>query len=194
VTDLDSSPNIAFLTAASERGDAAATKALFEAFYSELRRMARIELARRGGAVSLSATTLLHESYLVMASREGPVFPDRPRFMSYMARVMRTFIIDYARERHAQKRGGLFEITSLDTTAMNNAVDYREVAEIGEALDELGKIEPSLAEIVDLKFFCGLSFVEIAALRDVSVRTVQRNWERARLYLHRKISASLPSE
>src|SRR5580765_5182198 len=62
---------------------------------------------------------------------------------------------------------------------------------IGEALDELGKVEPALAEIVDLKFFCGLSFGEIAAMRDVSERTVQRNWERARLYLHRRIRADL---
>jgi RNA polymerase sigma factor (TIGR02999 family) len=104
---------------------------------------------------------------------------------------MRRLIIDHARERHAQKRGGLFEITSLDTNTVENSVDDRELEEIGEALDELGQVEPSLAEIVDLKFFCGLSFVEIASLRGVSERTVQRNWERARLYLHRKIRADL---
>jgi RNA polymerase sigma factor (TIGR02999 family) len=104
---------------------------------------------------------------------------------------MRRLIIDHARERHAQKRGGLFEITALDTNAIENSVEHRELEEISEALDELGQVEPTLAEIVDLKFFCGLSFVEIAALRDVSERTVQRNWERARLYLHRKIRADL---
>jgi DNA-directed RNA polymerase specialized sigma24 family protein len=76
---------------------------------------------------------------------------------------------------------------------MENSVDHREVAQIGDALDELAKAEPELAEIVDLKFFCGLSFAEIAALRDVSERTVQRNWERARLYLHRQIRADLPA-
>ena len=194
VSDIGSPPSIASLTVAAERGDAVAAEKLFETLYSELRRIAKFELARSAGYVSLSATTLLHEAYLAMASREGPVFPDRPRFMGYAARVMRTFIIDHARERHAQKRGGLFEITSLDTTVMENPVEYREVAEIGAALDELGKIEPSLAEIVDLKFFCGLSFVEIAALRGVSMRTVQRNWERARIYLHRKIGADLPAE
>jgi DNA-directed RNA polymerase specialized sigma24 family protein len=75
---------------------------------------------------------------------------------------------------------------------MENAVDHRELGEISEALDELGKVEPPLAEIIDLKFFCGLSFGEIAAMRDVSERTVQRDWERARLYLHRKIRADLP--
>lgn len=184
-------PTISWLIEATEKGDDTASEALFSALYSELHRMAKRELACRRGYVSLSATTLLHEAYLAMAARDGQSFPDRPRFMGYAARVMRTLIIDHARERRAQKRGGLFEITSLDTTDIGSSVDHREIAEIGEALDELGKAEPSLAEIVDLKFFCGLSFAEIAALRDVSERTVQRNWERARIYLYRKIRADL---
>jgi RNA polymerase sigma factor (TIGR02999 family) len=104
---------------------------------------------------------------------------------------MRGLIIDHFRERHAQKRGGLFEITSLETEPLANSVSHRELQQIGEALDELVKVEPSLAELVDLKFFCGLSFGEIAALRDVSERTVQRDWQRARLYLHRTIRADL---
>jgi RNA polymerase sigma factor (TIGR02999 family) len=184
-------PKIPKLIGAVERGDGGANEALFGALYSELHRMAKRELARRGGPVSLSATTLLHESYLAMAARGDPSFPDRGRFMGYAARVMRRLIIDHARERQAQKRGGLFEITSLDTNTQENSVDYRELTEIGDALDELGNDEPSLAEIVDLKFFCGFSFGEIAAMRDVSERTVQRNWETARLYLHRKIRADL---
>jgi RNA polymerase sigma factor (TIGR02999 family) len=146
---------------------------------------------RHGSPVSLSATTLLHEAYLDMAARDGPSFPDRARFMGYAARVMRGLIIDHARERHAQKRGGLFEITALDTGAMENAVDHQELVQISETLDELAKVEPALAEIVDLKFFCGFSFAEIAAMREVSERTVQRNWEKARIYLHRKIRADL---
>ncbi len=182
---------ISALMGAAERGDGAAADALFSALYAELHRLARRELARPGAAVSLGATTLLHEAYLDMAARDGPSFPDRARFMGYAARVMRGLIIDHARERHAQKRGGLFEITSLDTEAMENAVDHRELAQISEVLDELGKVEPVLAEIVDLKFFCGFSFAEIAALRDVSERTVQRNWEKARIYLHRKMRADL---
>jgi len=155
--------------------------------------MAKRELAKRVGFVTISATTLLHEAYLNMAAREGQSFPDRARFMAYAARVMRTFIIDHARERHAQKRGGLFEITSLDTNTVENSVDHREVTQIGDALDELAKVEPELAEIVDLKFFCGLSFAEIGVLRNLSERTVQRNWERARLYLHDQVRTDLPT-
>jgi RNA polymerase sigma factor (TIGR02999 family) len=191
--DENTQPAISSLIGAAEQGDEAATEALFGTLYVELRRMAKRELGKRAGFVSISATTLLHEAYLDMSAREGQSFPDRARFMAYAARVMRTLIIDHARERQAQKRGGLFEITSLDTKEIENPVNHSEVARIGDALDELAKVEPVLAEIVDLKFFCGLSFTEIAAMRDVSERTVQRNWARARLYLHRQISADLPA-
>lgn len=182
---------ICSLMVAAERGDRPAAEALFSALYAELHRLARRELARRGFQVSLSATTLLHEAYLDMAGRDGPLFPDRARFMGYAARVMRGVIIDHARERHAQKHGGSFEITSLDTAAMENAADHRELLRISEALDELGKVEPALAEIIDMKFFCGFSFAEIAVMRGVSERTVQRNWEKARIYLHRNVRTDL---
>jgi RNA polymerase sigma factor (TIGR02999 family) len=182
---------ISSLMVAAERGDRPAAEALFAALYSELHRLAERELARPGVPVSLSATTLLHEAYLDMAARDGTSFPDRARFMGYAARVMRGLVIDHARERHAQKRGGLFELTSLDTEAMENAVDHRELVQISEALDELVKVEPALAEVVDLRFFCGFSFAEIASMRGVSERTAQRNWEKARIYLHRKIRPDL---
>jgi RNA polymerase sigma factor (TIGR02999 family) len=183
-------PTIASLADATERGDRSAADALFAALYSELHRLARSELAKQGVPLGLSATTLLHQAYLDMAEREGPAFPDRARFMGYAARVMRGLIIDHARNRQAQKRGGLFEITSLTTDVQENPVDYLELERIGEVLDQLGKMEPSLAEIVDLKFFCGFSFSEIAAMRAVSERTVQRNWEKARIYLHRNLRGS----
>jgi RNA polymerase sigma factor (TIGR02999 family) len=139
----------------------------------------------------LNVTTLLHEAYLDISAREGKSFPDRPRFMGYAARVMRGLIIDHARKRNAIKRGRQFEITSLKTDSGENAVDAKELALIGDALDELAKVEPKLAELVDLKFFCGFSFAEIAALSHVSERTVQRKWEKARIYLHRTIRADL---
>ena len=182
---------ISSLMVAAERGERPAAEALFAALYSELHRLAKRELARPGVPVSLSATTLLHEAYLDMAARDGASFPDRARFMGYAARVMRGLVIDHARQRHAQKRGGLFELTSLDTEGMENAVDPRELVQISEVLDELVKVEPALAEVVDLKFFCGFSFAEIATMRGVSERTAQRNWEKARIYLHRKIRPDL---
>ena len=174
-----------------ESGDNTATDTLFSTLYSELHRLAKHELARHGIPVSLGVTTLLHEAYLDMAARDGPSFPDRARFMGYAARVMRGLIIDHARSRHAQKRGGQFEITSVDREVVENVADDRELTQISEALDALAKIDPSLADVVDLKFFCGFSFAEIAAMRGLSERTVQRKWEKARIYLHRSIRMEL---
>jgi len=178
------------LIEAAERGDQSAADALFSTLYSELHRVAKRELARQGGPVTLSATTLLHQAYIEMAGRDGVSFPDRARFMGYASRVMRGLIIDYARSRSAQKRGGQFHITST-ARALEHAADDRDLARIGEALEELAKADLPLAEIVDLKFFCGFTFAEIAAMKNISERTAQRQWEKARIYLHRKVSTSL---
>jgi RNA polymerase sigma factor (TIGR02999 family) len=183
---------ISSLIGAAESGDSAAADELFSSLYSELHRLAKRELARRESPASLSVTTLLHEAYLAIAAREGNQFPDQPRFMGYAARVMRGLIIDHARSRHAIKRGGEFEITSLKTDSGENLADAKELSLISDALDELSKVEPKLAELVDLKFFCGFSFAEIAALENLSERTVQRKWEKARIYLHRNLRADLP--
>ena len=151
--------------------------------YAELHRLARRELNRQGPG-ALGVTTLLHEAYLSISGREGTVFVDHARFMAYAARVMRGLIIDDVRRRRSQKRGGLFEITSLGTDHADSVTDPQALILISDALDELAEVEPGLAEIVDLKFFCGFSFAEIAAMRGVSERTIQRNWEKGRLYLH----------
>ncbi len=177
---------------AAEHGDKSAVNELFSVLYSELHRVAKRELARRGFAMTLGPSTLLHQAYLDMASREGPSFPDQARFVGYAARVMRGLIIDHARNRHAQKRGGRFEITALATDVAENAADPSELTQISEALEELAKTDPALAEVVDLKFFCGFSFAEIANMRSISERTVQRNWEKARIYLHRTLRPDLP--
>jgi RNA polymerase sigma factor (TIGR02999 family) len=176
-------PAISSLIASAEGGDPRAADTLFAALYSELRRMARRQLARDAGGLTLGTTSLLHEAYLDMAEREGAVFPDRGRFMAYAARVMRTLIIDHARHRKAQKRGGQFELTTLEEAAVP-AVEHQELTRISEALDELAAVEPPLAQVVDLKFFCGFSFGEIAAMHGISERTVQRHWDKARIYLH----------
>lgn len=187
---LGSETNLTALMEAADGGSKPASDALFSALYGELRRIAKNGLARHGAPVSLSATTLVHQAYIEIAGREGVSFPDRNRFMGYAARVMRGLIIDHARSRCAQKRGGQFEIMAIGTD-VDNVPNCRELVQISDALDELAKIEPSLAEVVDLKFFCGFSFSEIAAMKDVSERTIQREWEKARIYLHRSIRPDL---
>jgi len=180
---------VSALMDAADRGDRSAANKLFSTLYGELHRMAKRELVRRGIPVSLGATTLLHQAYIEMAGNEGAAFPDHARFMGYAARVMRGLIIDHARNRQAQKRGGQFEITSFDNATVEEPADARELTQIGEALDRLAEAEPVLAEVVDLKFFCGFSFAEIAAMRNLSERTVQRHWEKARIYLHRELGS-----
>jgi RNA polymerase sigma factor (TIGR02999 family) len=184
---LDIQPNLSSIFEAADCGDVSAADALFTALYSELHRMAKRELGRQGFPVSLGATTLLHQAYIEMSAKEGTSFPDRARFMGYAARVMRGLIIDHARSRHAQKRGGQFELISADTEVEQASIGHV-LSRISDALDELAQTEP---ELVDLKFFCGLTFAEIAAMRGISERTVQRQWEKARIYLHRSIRADL---
>jgi len=186
------SSTISSLITAADAGESGATDALFTALYEGLHRMAKRELARQGAPPSLSVTTLLHEAYIDISGRAGIVFPDRARFMGYAARVMRGYIIDRARSRSAVKRGGEFQLTSADGHDIVNPADPKELSDISDALDQLAKVEPELAELVDLKFFCGFSFAEIAALRNVSERTVQRKWEKARIYLHQSLSPGLP--
>ena len=162
--------------------------ALFGTLYAELHRLARRELNRRGPA-GLGVTTLLHEAYLSISAREGTVFVDHARFMAYAARVMRGLIIDDVRRRRSDKRGGQFHITSLGIEHADSVVDPASLILISDALDELAEVEPELAEIIDLKFFCGFSFTEIAAMRGVSERTIQRGWEKGRLYLHHAVGS-----
>ena len=188
---MGTQPTLSSLMDAAEHGDTSAASTLFSTLYSELHRLAKRELAHRGMLVSLGTTTLLHTAYIEMAGNDGASFPDRARFMGYAACVMRGLIIDHARHRSAQKRGGQFEITSAGVDGAANAADYRLLTRISEALDELSQAEPALAQIVDLKFFCGFSFTEIAAMKRVAERTVQRQWEKARIFLYRSIRADL---
>jgi len=179
-------PVISTLISSAEQGDGASAERLFSLLYRELHRLAKRQLAQRGD-VSISATTLIHEAYLDMAAQEGQSFPDRRRFMAYAARVMRGLIIDHVRNRLAIKRGGQFELTSLTTDAGNVVSNDQELTRISEALDQLANLDGSLSQVVDLKFFCGFSFAEIADMEGVSECTIQRKWEKARIYLHRNL-------
>jgi len=181
---------LASLFERADAGDAQAKEQIFAALYQQLRRLARREVARQGGAMTLGATTLLHEVFIDMSRREGTRFPDHARFLAYAARAMRGVVIDHVRERQAQKRGGHLHITALDTATAESVAGQVDLLPVNEALEELERVEPALAQIVDLKFFCGFSFVEIAALQNVSERTVSRQWEKARTLLHRALRAS----
>lgn len=165
------------------------TEDLFSVLYQELHLLAKRHLYNRGMGYTLGTTTLLHEAFLNLSSRNDIRFADRGRFLGYASRAMRGLIIDYARSRSASKRGGEFVLLPLfeDEDVPSPNTEAEQMIELGDALDELSAVDPALAELVDLHFFCGLSFVEIAALRGVADRTVQRDWRKARMILHRTL-------
>ena len=164
---------------------------MFSAMYHELHRLAEKQLRSGGPDLSLGPTTLLHEAYLGLAARGSARFPDRGRFMAYAARAMRGLIIDYARRARAKKRGGILrDITLTSGDSIVPATlrpDAAQLEALSDALNELSAVDGELAQLVDLHFFCGFSLQEIAQHRDVSERTVQRDWRKARLLLHRLI-------
>jgi RNA polymerase sigma factor (TIGR02999 family) len=185
-------PPMAELVRTADVGDSDAASALFAALYSELHAIAERELRRNGAEVTLGTTTLLHEAYLNLTKREGTPFASREHFLAYACRAMRGLMIDYSRRRRAKKRGGEFYLTSVPDEGMpeSQPVAPGPLEELGDALDTLAGVDPALAQLVDLHFFSGLSLTEIAAIRRVSERTVQRDWRKARLLLHDALGAA----
>ena len=181
-----SDDTIAALVARADGGDVEARGALFSALYDDLHRLAQSHVRRSAGPITLGATTLLHEAYLVDGRARRRSVPRSPTVLWLCLAGNAGLVINYVRDRRAQKRGGELTFTTLDdgAVAVESAPDLEA---LGEALDQLATLEPGLAELVDLKFFCGFSFAEIAAMRGVSERTVQRDWAKARLLLHEAI-------
>jgi RNA polymerase sigma factor (TIGR02999 family) len=178
---------LAVMVQRAEAGEAAAKDALFSALYAELHRLAEAHVRRAGGVLTMGATTLLHEAYLDLNGREHLAFPDHLRFLKYASRAMRGLVIDYVKNRRARKRGGDLTFTTLDEEKVGDSADDT-LEKLGVAIEELAVLDPALAELVDLKFFCGYSFTEIASLRGVSDRTIQRDWAKARVLLHDLLS------
>jgi RNA polymerase sigma factor (TIGR02999 family) len=177
----------------TDRGDPASGAALFTALYGELHRVATRELGRHGWGVSLGATSLLHEAYLDLSKRDGTAFPDRQRFMAYAARAMRGLIVDYARRGQALKRGGAFHLTTAADEAAAVPDPSDDLVRISDAVDDLREVDAALAEVVELKYFCGFSFEEIAAMKGQSERTVRRYWTKARAFLHATLRDDPPA-
>lgn len=172
------------LLASARAGDKDAAGAAYGVLYDELRRLARAKLRPHQGMTLLDTTSLVHESFLRLVGTEAIQVEDRHHFFAYASRVMRSVIVDFARARAAERRGGDAEHVALDTMLSEQvAAPENDVLRVHDALDVLERADERLARIVEMRYFGGLSETEIAEVLGVSDRTVRRDWEKARLLL-----------
>jgi RNA polymerase sigma factor (TIGR02999 family) len=169
--------------------DPASTPALdahFAAAYADLRRLARSRLRGGGRSTVLDTTALVHESYLRLQRGAERSFPDRPSFLVYAGKAMRSIIIDLVREQQAERRGGSaphLTLTSGEADALPQPGGEQHILRVNEALEQLAQQDTRMAQVVEMKYFAGLTEAEIAEALGVTDRTVRRDWEQARLFL-----------
>jgi RNA polymerase sigma factor (TIGR02999 family) len=181
---MNESPSITDLIADARRGDTGALDMIFQVAYDDLHALASARLRASGRPGLLDTTSLVHESYLRFVQTGNLKAEDRPHFLNYAGRVMRSVIVDFARERLAQRRGGgALHITLNTDIAENLGAGEEQILRIHDALEELAQHDERLVRVVEMRYFGGLSEAEIAASLDVHVRTVRRDWEKARLLL-----------
>jgi RNA polymerase sigma factor (TIGR02999 family) len=176
--------SITELIGQARAGDETALATIFKVAYDDLRAMASRRLRAGGRGLVLDTTALVHESYLRFSEAGRLNAADRAHFLNYAGRVMRSVIVDFVRERRAQRRGGDAIHVTLDT-GVSEAVDTGEdeILRVHEALEELSRHDEKLVHVVELRYFAGLSEAEVAESLGVHVRTVRRYWEKARLLL-----------
>ena len=176
---------ITVLLQAASAGRPGAADQVVAALYRELRALARSRLRRSGEFTLLDTTALVHEGYLRLQGGAGLAFADRQHFFAYAARAMHSVVVDLVRARQAERRGGGAEHLPLDTAVADSAAAPQdaEILRVHEALQELAKVDARLASVVEMRYFGGLSEAEIAEALGVTERTVQRDWQKARLLL-----------
>lgn len=158
--------------------------ALYPELYRELKRVARARLAGGGRNTLMDTSVLVHEAFMRMQQAQGVTLKDRSHFMAYAATTMRSVIIDYVRRRNAERRGGKVEVVTIDTeVAEDLGSEDGEIVAVHEALEVLKEVDPKLVQVVEMRYFAGMTEDEVAEAMGVSDRTVRRHWERARLML-----------
>jgi RNA polymerase sigma factor (TIGR02999 family) len=168
---------------AAREGDREALDRVLSTLYNELHAMARRQLAGQYGQ-TLDATALVHEAYLKLIGRQDVQFDDRAHFFAYAASAMRSVVVDYARQRLAQKRGGdLHRVTELPDDVEGGLRLDEDLLALDTALTKLAQVDLKLAQIVELRYFAGLSEQEIAELLKRSERSIRRDWQKARMFL-----------
>ena len=176
------------LLAAWRHGDEEAPRELFTVLYEELRRLARGQLARRHPQYSVAATGLVHEAYVKLADQTRQNLRDRGHFLALAARAMRQILLDHARRRLAQKRGGdALSIVLDEEAAPGVAANASDMVALDAALARLETLDARLVRIVEARFFAGLSVKDTAEALQLSERTVKRDWQKARAFLYAEL-------
>jgi RNA polymerase sigma factor (TIGR02999 family) len=172
------------LLAAARSGDQEAAGQAFSILYDNLRQLARARLRQHQRFTLLDTTSLVHESYLKMVGVNALAVADRQHFFTYASTVMRSVIVDFARARAAERRGGDAVHVTIDTSVSNQKAPLEsDVLRVHEALQTVGRVAPDLMQLVEMRYFGGLTEAQIGEALNISERTVRRNWEKARLLL-----------
>jgi len=169
-------------------GDESALHALIPLVYDDLRRMAHRHRAREAPGHILDTTAIVHEAYMSLAEGRRAAWRNRAHFFAVASRVMRHVLVDYARRKHAEKRGGELIRVPLRDDLSSNDDDVVDVLGLEEALEWLAERDARMARVVECRFFGGMTVEEVADVLGVSTRTVEREWTRARAHLYRALS------
>ncbi len=175
------------LLAEWSHGDNAALTELTPLVYEELRRLAHHHMSGQRPDHTLQTTALVNEAYLRLADQTNPNWQSRAHFFAVAARAMRQILVNYARSSRAQKRGGGAARIELDEAAILSPEQSKEIVDLHEALERLGTLDARKAQVVELKFFGGLNYDEIAEVLKISPVTVRRDWEFAKLWLYTEL-------
>ena len=175
--------DITQLLHAASAGDSVASQRLFALMYNDLKRIARGSRHRVGSTDELNTTAVVHEGFLRMAEKGGLASSDRPAFIAYAGKVMRSVIVDAVRERLAAKRGGGVADVTLTTEIAGEAVDDERLLAIDTAMRTLQRLSPELHSLVETRYFAGMSLPEISAASGRPLRSLERDWEKARAVL-----------
>ncbi|HSM04906.1 MAG TPA: ECF-type sigma factor [Longimicrobiales bacterium] len=178
------------LLVALRRGEPGALDDLMPRVYAELHRLARRELARRGRHPTLETAGLVHEAYLKLVDQTRVDVADRAHFLAVTGRAMRQVVVDRARRRQAKKRGGHWRRVPLDDAPAVPPEQVAELVALDEALTRLERLDPRLGQVVECRYFAGMSIQETAQALGLAPRTVDRAWQKARAWLHHEIDAS----
>jgi len=173
-------------TPVTPEGGDPSVDALFALAYRELRQLARARLRDAGRQTLLDTTALVHESYLKLSRMSALQFPDRPRFLVYAGKVMRSIIVDLVRQRRTERHGGDVAHLTLTGDVAEQAglpAEEEHILRVHEALEEMAQVDERMAKVVEMRYFGGLNDLEIADALGVTDRTVRRDWEQARLFL-----------